>query len=289
MKTRLILTLLTALLAGCSAAGPPSPTLVSAPAVTPSSAPGAESPAASSTDDSTTWLARANEIRARLGYPRSADGIVARVVNLGTGVADIVVRLDGGWIVEWSPAGELVSVFRSLVLAPVATPLTLPVVTERIAAIATALGRSLPRATSAESVADLWQAEWRRVVDGIPVMGDGTKITLYADGSFLGFSFLARALEPKPAHVLTQAQAKAALAGAMAKLAPGSKLSVMGAELMWAPPDPPGIGTPSPALRLCWVLTYKTTGKAAGNVPGAHSRAFLDAGTGVELWGDSTS
>jgi hypothetical protein len=34
-----------------------------------------------------------------------------------------------------------------------------------------------------------------------------------------------------------------------------------------------------------WVLTYK----AGGNIPGAHARAFLDAGTGVELWGDSTS
>ena len=56
-----------------------------------------------------------------------------------------------------------------------------------------------------------------------------------------------------------------------------------GAELLWALPN--GLGTPSPGLRLCWVLYLKP----GGNVPGASARAFVDAGSGVELWGDSTA
>jgi hypothetical protein len=65
-------------------------------------------------------------------------------------------------------------------------------------------------------------------------MGDGTTITLYEDGSFLGFHSLARALEPKPARVLTQAQAKAAIARAKAKVAPGSTSGLMPARSLTA-------------------------------------------------------
>ena len=129
-----------------------------------------------------------------------------------------------------------------------------------MAAVAAVFGRPAPAAGDlVESDDGQWQAEMPRTVDGDPVLGDGTFITLYADGSFLGYHYLWRTLEPRPARVLTEAEAEAAYARAQrdASIPP---FVVARANLIWAPPS----ATPAATLRLCWVLYLQPAGGAAG-------------------------
>ena len=231
----------------------------------------------------TAWLARADSIIEALGYPVPGDGVVGQERDTATGAMNTVAHFGTTWQVDWDPDGTVTFVFRTA--SPTASaPVANNVASARVVVVAAALNYAIPtRSIPLTFGGDLWSAVWPRTVDGVPAIGDDTGITLYADGSFAGFHRLNRALEPKPRRILTRTEAEAAFLAAR-----GSQSlflpQIIGAELEWAPPNPPGI-EPSPALRLCWVLTLKPP----GNVPNALARAVLDAATGVELWGDSTA
>ncbi len=231
---------------------------------------------------SSGWLGRAGLIIQALGYPVPADGVVAQERDAATGAMNTVVRFGTIWQLDWDPAGSLTLVFRT---ASPAAPVAKDVASARVVATAAALDFAIPTDSLPLTLdGSLWSAGWPRTVDGVPTIDAETGITLYADGSFAGFHRLERPLEPKPSRILTRAEAEAAFLAARGSRPSLLPMQVIGAELEWAPPTPPGIEG-SPMLRLCWVLTLKPS----GNVPGALVRAVLDAATGVELWGDSTA
>ncbi len=240
------------------------------------------SPAAAGPDSS--WLARAGSLIQALGYDVPGGGTVGQEADTTTGATNMVVRFGTAWQVQWDTSGVLTFVFRTA--SPPGTPaVTKDVASGRVVSVAAAVGYSIPTDSVPLTFdADLWTASWPRTVDGVPTMDDGTGITLYADGSFAGFHHLDRTLEPKPAHVLSHAEAEAAFVAARSSRSSLLPVQVADATLTWAPPVAPGTG-PSPTLRLCWVLSLKVV----GGDPGQFARAVLDAGTGVELWVDSTA
>jgi hypothetical protein len=268
---------LVSLLAACMA----TPTSQTAAPSTASPKPSPSGPATTA-DPASARLADAAGIISALGYPPPTGGRVSQQPDLDVGGLDTQAQFGGsGWLVVWDPSGQLVSAFRIVSPGAVGVSVARPEVTARMAAVAAVFGRPAPAGGDLVEADDgQWQAEMPRTVDGLPVLGDGTFITLYADGSFLGYHYLYRTLEPRPARVLTEAEAEGAYARAQrdASIPP---FIVARANLIWAPPS----ATPAPTLRLCWVLYLQPVGGAAG----ASSQVFLDAGTGAVLWGDATA
>ena len=236
-----------------------------------------------STGAQSPWLARAGAVIKALGYDLPDGGTVSQERDMATGATNTLVRFGTAWQVQWDATGILTFVFRTAP-PPSVPPVTKDIASARVISVAAAVGYAIPTHSIPTTFdAELWTATWPRTVDGVPTIGDDTGITLYADGSFAGFHRLERPLEAKPAHVLTRAEAEAAFLAARGSRPSLLPVKITGAELAWAPAAP--ATEPSPTLRLCWVLTLQVV----GGEPGQLARAVLDAGTGVELWGDSTA
>src|SRR5438552_3089424 len=52
-----------------------------------------------------------------------------------------------------------------------------------------------------------WSISWQRLVDGVPVRGDGLRLTLWPDGGLHGLTRTERPLAPAPSRVLDAAAA----------------------------------------------------------------------------------
>jgi hypothetical protein len=109
-------------------------------------------------------------------------------------------------------------------------------------------------------------------IDGFPIDPSIAVIQLEMDayGTVLSFSRVLGPPQPKPAHLITEAQARKAAGG-----------QPRSAELVWTR-QPPG----SQTFRLAWRLDY---GVAHPSTDTTRCVVVLDAGTGAQLFAGCTS
>ena len=135
-----------------------------------------------------------------------------------------------------------------------------------------------------------WSIAWPRLVDGTPVRGDGTRVSIWADGSFHGLSRVERPLAAAPAHPiaagaarkLAETWATGRFAGAAADLRVGT------VERAWVAANdtfaPTGLDAPAETLRLAWVVRFEAVG--ALNARLRLVETWFDATDGTLLGGD---
>ncbi len=144
--------------------------------------------------------------------------------------------------------------------------------------------------TVAPAVDGGWRVAWGREVDGVPVVGDGTVVTLFGDGSFHGAGRRERTLAEAPSTLLSADAAEATAEARLADLlGPASaEAKVAGARLAWVAPndtfDAAAPDAPDPVLRLAWIVEVRTTGSLADRLEALE--LYVDAGDGTVLGGD---
>lgn len=135
-----------------------------------------------------------------------------------------------------------------------------------------------------------WTMAWPRVVDGIPVHGDGVRVDLWPDGRVHAVVRAERPLASRPAQVLDQAAARQTAIEALGDLfgSRAGQVSVTGASLGWVAPndafDPTAPDAPAATLRLAWIVEARAGGDLADGLRAV--KLFLDAGSGALLGGD---
>lgn len=105
-----------------------------------------------------------------------------------------------------------------------------------------------------------WSVYWPRMMDGLPVRGDGVRVGIGTDGSFDSFSRWEHQLADRPAVIADEASARLAaerwVAARYAERAADYALSA--ASLAWVAPndtwDPTLPDAPGPVRRLAWVV-----------------------------------
>jgi hypothetical protein len=243
-------------------------------------------------------LAAAGASRARLGFPLPAAVRVDRVTD----------RLDGTMydeVVSTDPAGRSLHLQRfderrRLVGAvsfgwQVAGGRPLPDASSaraRGVGLATALDLGVSGAPDVRPEPDDtgWTVAWPRVVDGIPVLGDGVRVDLWPDGRVHAVVRSERPLAARPAQVLDEATARQRAAATLGDLFGGraGQVVVSGVSLGWVAPndafDPTAPDAPGSTLRLAWVAEARTVGEIADGLRAV--KLFLDAGSGALLGGD---
>ena len=135
-----------------------------------------------------------------------------------------------------------------------------------------------------------WSITWSRVVDGVPVRGDGVHVALWPDGSFHGLSRIERPLAAAPPRPIGAGIARNT-AEAWAAQRYGSvaaDLSVSAVERAWVGPNDAfaanGLDAPAETLRLAWLVRLDAHGALAHRLRSVE--VWLDAGDGSVLGGD---
>jgi hypothetical protein len=241
---------------------------------------------------------RAAAHRAAIGAGLPASVTVEHVQDRFTGLTyDQVVDRDGAGralaLQRFDSAGRLLAAVRFGGHNPKQTSLP-----DAAAARATALrhARDLGLTTAGSPLirrgaADEWVVEWPRVVDGIPVPGDGLVIRTWADGSLHSAVRHDRPLAGRPGRLLAAGEARRLARGRLSAWLDArhaGEWRIAGASLAWvapndtfeaAAPDAPGA-----VLRLAWVVRVSTSGDLAGTLGGLE--LYVDAGDGRLLGGD---
>jgi hypothetical protein len=235
---------------------------------------------------------------------------VGRALGLG-GTRQTVARLDDRFdhrvydeIVSYDAHGREVALTRldtngALLLAirlgwaPVSgRPIAAAAASDKAAAIADAAGLRVV------GVADVrrsegaggWVIRWPRLVDGVPVRGDGVRVTVWSDGSFHAVSREERPLAVHPATVMSAEAARSIAARIVAArfAASTDALSVIAVEGAWVAPndtwDPARPDAPDATLHLAWIVRLQSTGPLAERM--RMLEFWLDAGDGALIGGD---
>jgi len=225
MSAGLVLTLLT--LAACGA-----PTR----AIAPSSDPGGGANAI----DAAASIRPITAIAGRLLEPLTLTGLTSapsQIITLESGEVRIEQRLLDSTGLELLSAqstssGDLRSISRSNVPLGGAAMRDTALVSRAIlhlASLTLPLGRGTPVISA---VADRRIVSWGRTLNGVPVLGDGTRVALSVSGALVGIAIDETPLAPAPARIATVAAAKSA---ALLLLPSGAALS--GApKLGWVAP-----------------------------------------------------
>jgi hypothetical protein len=135
-----------------------------------------------------------------------------------------------------------------------------------------------------------WSIGWSRVVDGVPVRGDGVRVALWPDGSFHGLSRIQRPLAAQPSQPIAADAARTSaetwIAGRYGSSA--ADLGVVAVERAWVAPNDTftanGLDAPAETLRLAWVVRFDSHGPLAERLRSVE--VWIDAGDGSLLGGD---
>lgn len=248
--------------------------------------------------------------------PTQTDRALARAANLATalgmpGVSRRAERLDDRFehrvydeVVSLDRDGNDVSIARfdadgSVVLAAVlgwqrgrGPAIDRATAANRGVEVAAAAGLRVGRRpiVTASAGAGGWSVAWPRVVGGVPVPGDGVRVSLWNDGSFHALTRTERPLAAAPNRRLAagaaQAKAESMIADRFAVNARDLRREAVGLAWVapndtWAPerPDAPGA-----ILRLAWVVRFETSGALAERV--RVIEYWIDAADGGLLGGD---
>jgi hypothetical protein len=231
-----------------------------------------------------------------LGLPVGTATEAARVEDRFAGtVLDEVVTTDARGrrlgIVRTDAAGRLASAVRLGWRAATGARVEAAGAVSRASALAAAAGLPRGGTPAATPLADGgWRVTWGRVADGIPVRGDGTGVTLFADGSFHAAARQERALAPAPAVPLTRAVAEQIAGERLGDIlgAERGNARLVGARLAWVAPngafDASAPDAPDPVLRLAWVVEARTSGTLSERLQALE--LYLDADDGALIGGD---
>jgi hypothetical protein len=249
-------------------------------------------------DRAATVLAAARTFRARLGLPEPATSRVEHVVDRFAGTAyDEVTATDAKGralhLQRIDDRGRLVAAvafgWEAARNRPLADARAAGARAQRLAAD---LGLAAAGAPDIDQLADGagWTAAWPRIVDGIPVPGDGVRIDLWADGRMHAMVRTERDLSPRPAAILPEPAAQAQAIAELTDLFGSSagEIGVSGLALAWVAPndafEPSAPDAPATTLRLAWVAEARTSGELAETLRAV--KLYLDAGTGDLMGGD---
>jgi hypothetical protein len=249
-------------------------------------------------DKAAAALARAAEVRSRLGLPEPAASRVERVVDRFDGTAyDEVTESDRAGrtlqLHRFDARGRLVGAVAFGWQAAGGPPMP-------SAAAARARGNRLATDLSLDTAGtpevrqgpddNGWTLTWPRVVDGVPVVGDGVRLDLWPDGRMHAVVRTERPLATRPAWTLDEATARARATTTLGTIfgSRSGQVSIATLGLGWVAPnsafDPTGPDAPGATLRLAWVVEARTSGPLADSLRAV--RLYLDAGTGALIGGD---
>ena len=233
-----------------------------------------------------------------LGLPAAAKRTVDRVVDRrGHRTFDEVTDLDGRGrpvaVLRYALDGRLLAATR-LGWHP-GIGRALPARADAIQ-VADRLARSLGVVPAGTPVADGrgqngWSVRWQRVLDGVPVPGDGLRIQLWPDGSFHGLASAEHALAARPTSTIAATVAEAAVGRLLDRWIPAthrSDIRVVGTSLAWVAPndtfEPARPDAPAEIRRLAWVVSVRSSGALAQSLRALD--VSIDAGDGSLLGGD---
>lgn len=242
--------------------------------------------------DAAAARARAEAIRTRLGLPGRATAtqrIEDRLENL---VVDQVTFSDANGpsaIVELEPDGRphvIIALGWRGANAPAASR---NLVLRRALAHVKAAGIEVSGLPTIIETVDGWEVVWERQVDGIPVLGDGVRLSLWKDGSFHAIAAWEHALAPRPTTTIDEATARAIAANRFGQWSGGDgAIAVRSARLAFVRPndavDPNRPDAPLAEARLAWVVTGEPVHPDQRLVKKAE--IWLDAGDGSVIGGD---
>ena len=249
-------------------------------------------------DRAAVALARAADVRARLGLPAPAASRVERVVDrfdgstydevtesdatgraLGLHRFDARGRLVGSVAFGWQAAGG-----PRLPNAAAARA--------RGSRVATDLGLEAAGTPDVQLAPDDtgWTLTWSRSVDGVPVPGDGVRVDLWPDGRMHAVVRTERPLAARPISTLDEPTARARGTAVLLTVFGdrADQVAIATLALAWVAPnsafDPTGPDAPGTTLRLAWVVEARTSGPLADSLRAV--RLYLDAGSGALIGGD---
>lgn len=160
----------------------------------------------------------------------------------------------------------------------------------RATGIARGAGVTVHGAPTVRTFSSGWSVHWPRVAGGVPVLGDGTRILLWADGSFHGLTVSERPLAAAPGRRIGGGQARQVAERTAAGRYGASvrDLAVQSTELAWVAPNDAwnaaAPDAPAETLRLAWVVTLRADGALAERLRGL--QVWVDAGDGRIIGGD---
>jgi len=171
-------------------------------------------------------------------------------------------------------------------------PIDAAAASDKAAAIARAAGLAIDGKPQIQrsNGAGGWIVRWPRLIDGVPVRGDGTRVTVWADGSFHAVTRNERSLAARPATTLSAEAARTAVERIVANRfkASAADLAVVAVEQAWVAPndtwEPARPDAPDAALRLAWVVRFQSSGSLADRM--RMVEFWLDAGDGALIGGD---
>ena len=158
------------------------------------------------------------------------------------------------------------------------------------------LARSLGISPTGQAQADGrgangWNVRWGRVVDGVPVPGDGLRVQLWSDGSFHGLAVSEHDLAPAPSATIPASAATTRVTALLDRWIPAAaraEARIVGSSLAWVAPndtfESARPDAPADVRLLGWVVTVRSTGRLAGTLRGLE--VWIDAGDGSLLGGD---
>jgi hypothetical protein len=157
---------------------------------------------------------------------------------------------------------------------------------------ATAVGLTVDATASADAneATGGWSVRWQRVVEGVRVRGDETRVELWPNGQVWSVARVEHALAQRPSTILAAEQARQVarsnLTGWLARQ--NSSYDLQGLELEWVEPND-AFGTseaadPASPYRLAWVALAETSGDISDYL--YLVSLFIDAEDGTIIGGD---
>ncbi len=243
-------------------------------------------------------LAAASSARQRLGLPGPAAVRVDRVIDRFSGTTyDEVTAMDAAGralhLQRFDESGRLVGAVSFGWQSKGGRPMPdAESARARGSRLAADLGLDVSGAPDVRPEADDsgWTIAWPRVVDGIPVLGDGVRLDLWPDGRVHAVVRTERPLAARPSSLLDEVSARQRATETLGDLfgSRAGQIAIAALELGWVAPndafDPTAPDAPGSILRLAWVVEARTGGELAEGLRAV--KVFLDAGSGALLGGD---
>ena len=241
-------------------------------------------------------LGRAGTLAKALGFVAAQQRLERLDDRFDHRIYDEVLSLDANGrevgLTRLDPDGNLVAAMRLGWLPGRGRAVTPDVAGARATGLATSVGVAVGGTPEVHQStgAGGWSVAWPRMVDGVPVRGDGLRVTLWADGSFHALSRTERPLAAIPGRQITADMARTTAQGlAAARFGQSAGTwRVISTERAWVAPNDTwqSVGPDAPAgvLRLAWVVRMESTGALAERI--RMVEYWLDVGDAALIGGD---
>ncbi|HWP64112.1 MAG TPA: hypothetical protein VNO86_11645 [Candidatus Binatia bacterium] len=236
--------------------------------------------------------ARADVLRAKLGLPGRVAAVERIEDRFENRVLDQVTfedEIGPSALVELEPNGRPHLVIALGWRGAKGVAVGRNVALRLAIAQARAAGFQVAGAPTILETAEEWEVVWERRVDGIPVLGDGVRVSLWKDGSFHAIVHWEHDLAPRPATIIDAARAREIAAARFAeRFGRRDAIAIRSASLAWVRPndlwDPARPDAPTPEARLAWLVSGVPGDPDA--VTPRQIELWLDAADGSVIGGD---